>query len=263
MRAAEEARRYYTLGPIWSACAGITSVPEATLDRMRRLYAGSIRYMDDWLGDVLESLDRAGLLDDTVVVVTSDHGENLGQGGLVAHAFSLDERLISVPLVIAGPGADGASISSLVELPRLVAELTGVDDHPWDFVPPAGCAVAQFDPLVAPDDPNPAASLAGLPPDAHAMLTTPLTCAVADGLKLVRRGEREELFDLVADPLEARPLPPEAVAEDGRGALLARLRGALEDPVMQRRVPVADVARSEQGHEVRDLEERMRLLGYL
>ena len=69
--------------------------------------------MDDWLGDVLGAMDARGLLDDTLVVVTSDHGENFGESGLMAHAFSLDERLTHVPLVAAGPGAE--SLAGLIE----------------------------------------------------------------------------------------------------------------------------------------------------
>ena len=74
---------------------------------MRHLYARSrCGYMDDWLAASSSALDARGLLDDTLVIVTSDHGENFGEGGLMAHAFSLDERLMHVPLVAAGPGAE-------------------------------------------------------------------------------------------------------------------------------------------------------------
>ena len=53
--------------------------------------------MDDWLARVLDLLDKHKLLDDTQVVVTSDHGENFGEGGLCGHSFSLDDRSIRVP----------------------------------------------------------------------------------------------------------------------------------------------------------------------
>ena len=104
LRAAEEARRHLTLSGIWKACAGGFDVAPAALERMRHLYARSVRLMDDWLRDLLDDLDRRGILDRTLVIVTSDHGENFGEGGLMGHAFSLDQRLLRVPLVIAGPG---------------------------------------------------------------------------------------------------------------------------------------------------------------
>ena len=54
-------------------------------------------------GRVLEDVD----LDDTLVIVCSDHGENFGEGGLVGHAFSLDDRLTRVPFVVGGPRRAG------------------------------------------------------------------------------------------------------------------------------------------------------------
>src|SRR5207237_405761 len=73
LRAASEMRAHYSLDDIWRACAGGFDVPDATIDRMRRPYRGAVAYMDDWLGTLLDRLDGAGVLDDTLVVVTSDH----------------------------------------------------------------------------------------------------------------------------------------------------------------------------------------------
>ena len=83
------------------------------------------------------------------MIVTSDHGENFGDGGLMGHAFSLDQRLLRVPFVIAGPGApaEDPGVVSLASLPRMIAEAIGSDAHPWaDGLPPDGVAVAQFEP---------------------------------------------------------------------------------------------------------------------
>ena len=59
LRAAEEARRHLTLSGIWKACAGNFDVPPGALERMRHLYARSVRLMDDWLRDLLAELDGA------------------------------------------------------------------------------------------------------------------------------------------------------------------------------------------------------------
>jgi arylsulfatase A-like enzyme len=267
LRAAEDARSYYGLDNIWKACVGAFEVPEATLERMRRMYRDSIRYMDTWLGELLERLDAGGMLDDTIVIVTSDHGENLGEGGLVTHAFSLDERLIHVPFILAGPGADTAAMTSLAQLPRVIAEAVGLEDHPWRTGPPDGIGVAQFDPPVDPGHPrvDETGELWGLDEEARRRLTTPLTCAVADGLKLLRRGEREELYDLSADPLEVAPM-----AADEVGAELvpkvARLRAALDHPAVasaRGEESSAAAAGEPTAEELRDIEERMKLLGYM
>ena len=120
-RATIEARRHLTMGEIWRACAGGFDVPEAALERMRRLYAAAVRLLDDWLERVLEDLDRRGVLDETIVVVTSDHGENFGEGGLMGHAYSLDERLIRLPFAAAGPIERPAGPFTLASVPKILS----------------------------------------------------------------------------------------------------------------------------------------------
>jgi arylsulfatase A-like enzyme len=253
VRAADEARRYLTMVPIWKACAGGLEVPEEALQRMRHLYARSIRLMDDWIADVLGVMDAQGLLDDTLVAVTSDHGENFGENGLMAHAFSLDERLTHVPLVAAGPGAEKlADLVSLADLPRALARAADIE-HPWGPDLCSGVSVAEFNPPTGPDDPRVLRAVEdwGVGEAGLRFMTTPLT-AVTDGvLKLVRRGEREELFDLVSDPLEEHPL----AASDPRAA---HLHAALDpDPVEMEAQPEASA------EELAEIEERMKLLGYM
>jgi arylsulfatase A-like enzyme len=267
IRAARDARRYYTLSDIWRVCSGVDRVPESSLKRLRRLYLESIRLMDDWLGRVLEQMDSAGLLDETLVIVCSDHGENLGESGLIAHALSLDERLLHVPFVAAGPGANQQELTSLAELPRFVADAVGLDDHPWHDAPATGVGVGQLDPPLTTDD---GTGLAGLEKiglgSALDLFRTPQTCAVAGGLKLLRRGTKEEVYDLKADPLEADPLAPDDERLGGRTDELARLRQALAQPAMTA-TPGATHSESAppdaSEDEMRDLEERMRLLGYM
>jgi arylsulfatase A-like enzyme len=262
-RAAEDARRYYTLDSIWRTNAGAALVPEPVFERARRVYAAAIRYMDDWLGRVLEHLDASRLLDDTLVIVTSDHGENFGEGGRVSHALSLDNRLIHVPFVAAGPGHD-QGLSSLASLPRFVTEAAGIDGHPYRDEPPAGYGVAQFDPPMERDDQEMVDTIrsAGLA-DAIEIFSTPLTCAVADGMKLLQRDDREELYDLERDPLEQEPLEPEAVSPER----IAGLRSALDHPSMIARggdTPVDKSAAGEISDEEKSkIEEQMKLLGYL
>lgn len=269
LRAAEEARRHLTLGAIWRACAGGFDVPEEALARMRHLYARAVRYMDDWLARVLESLDRARLLEDTLVIVTADHGENFGEGGLIGHGLSLDERLLHVPFVAAGPGMpsdDG--FRSLAELPRVLAEATSLQESPWrtgDL--PAGAALAQFDPPTSRDDPRAQQAVAewGLGEEALGRLTTPLACATDGRLKLLRRGEAEELYDLAADPFELRPHAA------GDGPEVDVLRRALDHPAMGEHAPpmgdhappTESLPSEPSAEELREIEERMRLLGYL
>jgi arylsulfatase A-like enzyme len=272
LRAAEEARRHLTIDAIWRACLTDFDVPAEALERMRHLYACSIRYMDHWLAEVLERLDAGGLLDETLVVLLSDHGENFGEGGLIGHAFSLDERLIHVPVIASGPGADSfeEGMVSLAELPRLLARAAGLRDHPWDDESlPEGAAVAQFDPPVPPRHPRApeAREKLGLDDAAFRRLTTPFAAATDGRLKLVREGAAERAYDLRSDPLEIDPLPPARL--DGDAALVT-LREALRHPTAMAAAPPGgplpspdEAERPGDPDEVAEIEDRMKLLGYM
>jgi choline-sulfatase len=99
-------------------------VTEAQVRDARHAYYGAIAYIDDLLGRLIEALRAAGLAEDTIVVLTSDHGEMLGDRGLW-YKMSFFEGACRVPLVIASPGRFAprrvASSVSLVDLmPTLV-----------------------------------------------------------------------------------------------------------------------------------------------
>lgn len=256
LRAAAEARRHLTLGEIWRACVGELDVPAEALERMRHLYARSIRQLDDWLAAVLEDVD----LEETLVLVCSDHGENLGEGGLLGHAYSLDDRLVRVPFVAAGPGAPEA-MHSLVELPRALAAAAGIEHHPWaDPLP--GAAVAQFSaPVDAGDARIGAVGAAswGLDEGALARLTTSFECAADRARKLIRTEGRLELVDLDADPLEVAPRAVEPA--DAPAHLLA----ALDHPAARDHAPPAAGRPPAEAspEELERIESQMRTLGYL
>ena len=78
----------------------------STMDRSQfdPLYDAEIRYADEHLGRLLDFLRQRGLYDDTLVVVTADHGEMLGEHGDWGHNGILFEPLVRVPLVVKRPG---------------------------------------------------------------------------------------------------------------------------------------------------------------
>jgi len=67
-------------------------------------YDAGVRYTDDYIGRLLRGLESLGVLKNTIVIVTSDHGEALGDHGLSFHGAALYSDLVHVPLVISWPG---------------------------------------------------------------------------------------------------------------------------------------------------------------
>jgi arylsulfatase A-like enzyme len=66
-------------------------------------YDAGLKYVDDYIGRLLRDLEQRGLAENTIVVVTSDHGESLGAHGLSYHGAALYRELIQVPLIISFP----------------------------------------------------------------------------------------------------------------------------------------------------------------
>ena len=100
-----------------------TSVPVERVRRARSAYYGMVTELDGMIGELLDELEKAGQLENTLVVYTSDHGEMLGEHGLWLKN-NLLEGAARVPLVMAGAGLPrGLSIETPVSHVDLVATL--------------------------------------------------------------------------------------------------------------------------------------------
>ncbi len=106
-----------------------TSMMDQATDLLVDTYDDCLAQLDAELGDLLTRLDERGLRDDTIVIVTSDHGEHFGEHHLFGHGLSLYHAEVHVPLLIFAPGAPrGLRIDrpvSLRDLPATVADLIG------------------------------------------------------------------------------------------------------------------------------------------
>ena len=89
-------------GPKWTA--GEKRSPRDE-EAVRRLYNAEVAYQDDRLGALLDVLRERTDLDNTLVIITADHGEHQGEHGHWDHVFSVGEALIHVPLIIRHPAA--------------------------------------------------------------------------------------------------------------------------------------------------------------
>jgi len=73
-------------------------------DYIMAVYDGGINYVDDQLGKIFEKLNQLGIDDNTIIILTSDHGEAFGEHGRLNHAHKPYIELVRVPLIIKGPG---------------------------------------------------------------------------------------------------------------------------------------------------------------
>lgn len=114
----------------------------AGLDDVRRVYDGydtGVRYADTYVGHMLEALDALGLAEETAVMVSSDHGENLGELGIYCDHQTADQYTTHLPVVLTWPGLDTAGgrvdtgLHYQVDVMATVLELAGatVPDR-WD-----------------------------------------------------------------------------------------------------------------------------------
>lgn len=83
---------------------GVVTRNRRALQCRRELYRAEIAGVDKALGRFLRNLKKAGLMDDTLLIVTSDHGEGFLEHGYVGHVHSLFQEVLAVPLIIAGKG---------------------------------------------------------------------------------------------------------------------------------------------------------------
>lgn len=89
--------------------SGEARMDESDFEVLRALYDAAISYLDTRIFEIYSFLERKGLLDDTMLIITSDHGDNFGEHGVLFHIFSLYDTLIKVPLIIKYPASLGLS----------------------------------------------------------------------------------------------------------------------------------------------------------
>jgi arylsulfatase A-like enzyme len=105
--------------------------PEAERKQLVATYYGMISLMDKYIGKILNRMDDLGLVEDTIVVFTTDHGHFFGQHGLQAKGGFMYEDLIKVPFIVRYPGKVEANFQSdamvsLVDLAPTFLSLAGL-----------------------------------------------------------------------------------------------------------------------------------------
>ncbi|MCP3917187.1 MAG: sulfatase [bacterium] len=189
---------------------------------LREMYDAEIRQLDDVLAGFFEWMRAEGLFENTLVVVTSDHGEEYHEHGGLLHGRTQYQEVLAVPLILCGPGVPADHIVeapvSLVDVVPTVLALVDVDSStPRDGID-----------LFAASQPRALFSEANHNVRAAGKLVSDTNCMIRvgdDKLVLDRRTDAVELYDLANDPSEQVDRSAADVARTEE--LLARLRAFL------------------------------------
>lgn len=187
-----------------------------------RPYDGVVAWSDELIARLVDALRASGSLDSTLVIVTSDHGESLGEHGEDVHGYFVYEATLRVPLVFRGPGVKpGTRIGGLVRTIDLYPTILDIMGHPAE--PSSGRSVAASlkGGGAAGDEPSFSESLVPLLHYGWSDLR-----GVNDGRWKYILAPKPELYDLQNDPNELRNLVDAEPARAGalRAAIEARLR---------------------------------------
>jgi len=223
----------------WRENTGTLSVTSEEILRARTAYYGLVTRMDALIGQLLDRLESLGLAENTLVIYTSDHGDQIGERGLWWKMTFYDESA-KVPLILSWPGRlpEGERRNQVVNLVDLVPTLlealsapalpnvdgrsflavAGSGSHPWvdeTFSEYCSDAVEPW---------------AGTAPVQHRMIRT-------GRWKLnYYHGDRPQLFDLERDPRETCDLAEDPAYRPVREALVARVLAGWNPEAIARRV---------------------------
>lgn len=225
------------------------SLSDREAQHLQSQYDGALAYLDHELSSLFQTLRRFGLNENSLIIVTSDHGEALGEHGRLGHGTSLHQPQIHVPLLIKFPDARRGAVvdtpASSVDILPTVLDVVGLPVPPGvdgaSLVPTEHAATRW---RASEWGASPVAGTQGTDPDVLAVFRGPLKEVVT-----YRGGNR--LHDLSGDPAESRDLASTRVLPEGwhskRAEYLEEIRSS----------PVRGLSVD------RETLERLRSLGYL
>lgn len=217
-----------------------------------RPYDAEVAYTDSLVGEFRRALEARGLLDGSLVILTSDHGEGLGDHGESTHGFLVYDSTVKAALIVRRPFGEGAGrvvpdAVSHVDLMPTILDLAG-------FETPANVHGRSLSPLLAGHEAE------DRPVYSESLLAqlhygwAPLVALRAGGFKLID-APRSELYDLARDPGERENL--RAAERDRARELTVALAGLRQRMETRRPVPNQAPRMDE------ETQARLRSLGYL
>jgi arylsulfatase A-like enzyme len=223
--------------------------------RLRELYRQMIHHLDVRLKGIVGAYESSGRWDQTLCFVTSDHGQSLGEHGMMFHLLRLDESLLRIPLWMRPPAGDGGGRRA-VGWANLVDLFPTIVEHAGGFAPNTSSALP-LDRLVDRERPEPVYAMAdGIVWDhirerfrskeREAVWDRPWVAGYQGDLKVVMTADGQEIhaYDVTQDTAEVHDLWPSSAAplvglagETQRvGTALLQSGGKWRDPEIEDRL---------------------------
>lgn len=203
---------------------GLLRTPEETWNSYRHYFYAMVTHMDHNIGRIVDAVDQAGLGDRTVYVITSDHGDYLGDHNLVSKSARPYDGALRIPLVFRGPGVPGgARVDELVEIVDVMPTLLDMLDIPF----PKGNQGISLIPVMG-----------GASGKEHIYMqaTTNQMIRTSHAKYWVDENGEEVLFDYSSDPHELRNVAQESSHAD----MLSKMRLSLLKTVISTRDPLPE-----------------------
>lgn len=212
-------------------------IEEADFEASSKLYDAEIDYLDDQLGKLFNFFEEKELMEDTVFVLVSDHGENLGEDEMFGHQFSVSEQTVSVPMMIKAPGFDEDEIEEQTEIRALydiLPNLAGFEKGDPQFGSDKALGGYQ----------RPKLDLRTIPDDKVPEFDKKLGFVRGDGRKLVRSENDEESEDTMLDLETGKEID-------------------LEDEFLEEIESIGEAEEGDTDIEEEEVKERLEELGYM
>jgi arylsulfatase A-like enzyme len=208
--------KYYSKKGGYSYMARRLELTEEEFLVIKSWYSGAVAYLDFRIGQLIQYLKDIGEYENTLIIVTADHGENLGEHHLAYHLFCLYDTLLHVPLIMSCPallprGRRISELASLVDVLPTILELLelegeGVNMQGTSLVPFNG---GNYHDEIFAEFGRPHSMVQRLQSEFPGHDFSPfdrgLQCIRTKDYKLIAGSDgTEELYDLKADPAETR-----------------------------------------------------------
>jgi arylsulfatase A-like enzyme len=123
MKRLEQSEAALDAHPSDARAAEVTRLQAEVNTHLRNAYDDGISWIDRKLDELLKGLEGRGLLDETLIVITADHGEMLGEHEVIGHGKSLDRQVVHVPLLVIDPRSTRSQAGRVVTAPVSVRDI--------------------------------------------------------------------------------------------------------------------------------------------